>query len=200
VTVLVLVDHGAGNLRSLRAAFERLGADVTVSGDPGAVRAAERLVLPGVGAAAPAMRALGERGLADAIRDAVAAGSRLLGVCLGMQLLFERSAEGGTDCLGLLPGRVEAVSWARRLPHMGWNDVVAVADHPMAGGLPAVCYFAHSYAAVPANRAAVVGETQIDGRAVATVVAAGPATGVQFHPEKSGPAGRALLERWLADA
>ena len=109
---------------------------VGVSGDAGELRAAERLVLPGVGAAAPAMAALRERGLDRAIAGS---GAPLLGVCLGMQLLFERSAEGGVDCLGLLPGEVVAIDWAQRVPHMGWNDVVG-------DGEPAVCYFAHSYA------------------------------------------------------
>jgi imidazole glycerol-phosphate synthase subunit HisH len=187
VTDVTLIDYGAGNLRSLRAAFERLGAGVCVTGDPKAVAAAQRLVLPGVGAAGPAMAALTERGLDEAIR-----GSRapLLGVCLGMQLLFERSDEGGVDCLGLLPGRVRAIDWAERVPHMGWNDVVGDDGD-------AVCYFAHSYA-VACDDDSVAGRTPIDGRDVPTVVRAGRLHGVQFHPEKSAADGRRMLERWLA--
>ena len=144
---VTLIDHGAGNLRSLRAAFERLGADVEVTADADRVAAAERVVLPGVGAAAPAMRTLARTGMADALREPPS----LLGVCLGMQLLFEQSAEGDVACLGLLPGTVERIGWAERLPHMGWNDVVATGDGPLRPALPAVCYFAHSYAVAPSR-------------------------------------------------
>lgn len=191
---VTLVDHGAGNLRSLRAAFERIGAEVEVTDDAGRVREAERVVLPGVGAAAPAMRTLERTGMTEALRDAPS----LLGVCLGMQLLFETSAEGDVECLGLLPGTVERIGWADRLPHMGWNDVVAAGDSTLDRALPAVCYFAHSYAVAPADPAVVAAETEIGGRAVASVVASGTVAGVQFHPEKSGPAGRRMLEAWLA--
>jgi glutamine amidotransferase len=115
-----------------------------------------------------------------------------------MQLLFETSAEGGVECLGLLPGTVERIGWADRLPHMGWNDVVAAADSALDPALPAVCYFAHSYAVAPADPAVVAGETEIGGRAVPSVVSSGTVAGVQFHPEKSGAAGRRMLEAWLA--
>lgn len=191
---VTLIDYGAGNLRSLRAAFERLGATVRRTGDAGEVRAAARLVLPGVGAAPPAMSALERAGIAEALRDTRAP---LLGVCLGMQLLFERSDEGDVPCLGLLPGRVELIDWAEQVPHMGWNDVVA-ANGDAPGGLPAVCYFAHSYAVAASDPSCVAGVTEIGGRSVPTVVSSGTVTGMQFHPEKSGPAGRALLEAWLA--
>ena len=191
---VTLIDHGAGNLRSLRAAFERLGADVEVTADAGRVAAAERVVLPGVGAEAPAMRTLARTGMADALREPPS----LLGVCLGMQLLFEQSAEGDVACLGLLPGTVERIGWAERLPHMGWNDVVATGDGPLRPALPAVCYFAHSYAVAPSDPAVVAAETDIGGRAVPSAVASGRVAGVQFHPEKSGPVGRRMLEAWLA--
>ena len=191
---VTLIDHGAGNLRSLRAAFERLGAEVEVTADADRVARAERVVLPGVGAAAPAMETLARTGMADALREAPS----LLGVCLGMQLLFERSAEGDVACLGLLPGTVERIGWAERLPHMGWNDVVAACPSTLDAALPAVCYFAHSYAVVPGDAAVVAAETEISGRPVASAVASGRVAGVQFHPEKSGPAGRRMLEAWLA--
>jgi glutamine amidotransferase len=160
---------------------------VHVTGDADEVARAERLVLPGVGAAAPAMAALRARGLERAI---AASPAPLLGVCLGMQLLFQRSGEGDVACLALLPGEVVPIDWAARVPHMGWNDVVGDGD-------PAVCYFAHSYAVSCANAVAAA-RTPIDGREVPTVVRAGRLTGVQFHPEKSGPDGRRMLERWLA--
>jgi len=190
---VTLIDHGAGNLRSLRAAFERLGADVEVTADPDRVAGAERVVLPGVGAAAPAMHTLTRTGMADALRAA----SSLLGVCLGMQLLFERSAEGDVACLGLLPGTVERIGWAERLPHMGWNDVVAAGASPLSPALPAVCYFAHSFA-VDCDDRLVAARTTIDGREVPAVVRSGRLSGVQFHPEKSASDGRRMLERWLA--
>jgi glutamine amidotransferase len=195
VTAVTLIDYGAGNLRSLRAAFERLGATVETTADADRVRRAQRLVLPGVGAAAPAMAALAASGLSQAIAKAEAP---LLGVCLGMQLLFERSLEGDVECLGLLEGSVEPITWAAQVPHMGWNDVEPAGDHALAATLPAVCYFAHSYAVAPrGDSGVVVARTEIGGRSVPSVVAAGRVAGVQFHPEKSGPAGRALLTGWL---
>jgi len=144
-------------------------------------------VLPGVGAAAPAMAALRERGLDRALAGSTAP---LLGVCLGMQLLFDQSDEGDTPCLGLLPGRVVPIDWAARVPHMGWNDVVGDDE-------PAVCYFAHSYA-VDCEDGVVAARTPIDGRDVPTVVRSGRLQGMQFHPEKSAADGRRMLERWLA--
>jgi imidazole glycerol-phosphate synthase subunit HisH len=195
MTTVTLIDYGAGNLRSLRAAFERLGATVETTADADRVRRAERLVLPGVGAAAPAMAALAGSGLSQAIAEASAP---LLGVCLGMQLLFQRSLEGDVECLGLLEGSVEPITWAAQVPHMGWNDVEPRGDHALAAALPAVCYFAHSYAVAPrGDDRVVVARTEIGGRSVPSVVAAGRVAGVQFHPEKSGSAGRALLTAWL---
>src|SRR5690348_13605907 len=126
---VTLIDHGAGNLRSLRAAFERLGASVEVTDDAERVAGASFAVLPGVGAAGAAMQRLRERGIDRALAEV----PRLLGVCLGMQLLFERSAEGGVDCLGLLAGATERIEGAARLPHMGWNDVEPAAAGPFAG-------------------------------------------------------------------
>jgi glutamine amidotransferase len=197
VTAVCVVDYGAGNLRSLRTGLERAGAEVTVADDPGRVAAAERVLVPGVGAAGAAMAALERRGLVSAIRDAAAAGAYVFGICLGLQLLFESSDEDGVPCLGLLPGRAVAMDFAGRLPHMGWNDVAPRADHPLADGLPAVCYFAHSYAVEPAAADAVLGTTELDGRAFASIAGAGRVAGTQFHPEKSGPAGRELLRAFL---
>jgi glutamine amidotransferase len=190
---VALIDHGAGNLRSLRAAFERLGASVEVTSDADRVAAASFAVLPGVGAAGPAMRRLRECGIDRALAEV----PQLLGVCLGMQLLFERSAEGGVECLGLLAGTTERIEGTARLPHMGWNDVEQAGRGPLAGALPAVCYFAHSYAVRPADPAVVAGVTDLDGQTITAAVASGGIAGVQFHPEKSGPAGRRLLEAWI---
>ena len=195
---VVLVDYGAGNARSLRAALERVGATVHVSADPATVRAARRLVVPGQGAAGPAMAALRARGLVTAIAAAVADGAHLLGVCVGLQLLYERSQEQDTTCLGLLPGEVSHLDGVTRLPHMGWNDVEPTgAAHPLAAELPAVAYFAHSYAVCEPG-GDTVAETEVEGVRFASLVARGRVVGAQFHPERSAGAGRALLRSFLA--
>jgi imidazole glycerol-phosphate synthase subunit HisH len=197
VSAVCVVDYGAGNLRSLRHGLERAGASVTVTSDPNVVAAAGRVLVPGVGAAGAAMAALERRELAPAIRSAAATGSHVFGICLGMQLLFESSDEGGVACLGLLPGRVTAMAFAGRLPHMGWNDVVPADGHPLAAALPAICYFAHSYAVEPAEAGDVVATTELDGRPFVSMAGSGRVAGTQFHPEKSGRAGRALLRAFL---
>jgi glutamine amidotransferase len=194
---VTVVDYGAGNLRSLRAALARLGASAEVTSDPAAVLGARRVVVPGVGSARAAMDALRADGTAQAVVERAAAGAPVLGICLGLQLLFERSEEGPTPCLGLLGGGVRRMAWTARLPHMGWNDVQPSSAHPLAEALPAVCYFAHSYAAAPDDAADVAGATPLDGHAVASVVARGRVVGIQFHPERSGDDGRRILGAWL---
>lgn len=196
---VVLVDYGAGNLRSLRAAFSRDGIEPAVSADPAVIEAAQLVVIPGVGAARPAMTALQSAGLDVAIRNAVDGGAYLFGVCVGLQLLFERSDEDDVDCLGLLPGTVRRLIGARRLPHMGWNDVVPMSGHPLAAPFPATCYFAHSYAVSDAPTDVVLASTSTEGGSFASVVARGSVAGAQFHPERSSGAGRQLLAsvlRW----
>ena len=194
---VVIVDYGGGNVRSLTAALERCGADVEVSANPARVATAERLMVAGQGAAGAAMAALAGAGLADAVRAAANRGTPLLGVCVGLQLLFERSEEDDCACLGLIPGAVRRLEGVERLPHLGWNDVLPVAEHPLARELPAVCYFAHSYA-VPAETPAAIATTEVDGTGFASVVAHGSVAGAQFHPERSSEDGRRLLRRFLA--
>jgi imidazole glycerol phosphate synthase glutamine amidotransferase subunit len=183
VTVAVC-DYGAGNLRSVVAAFRRLGADVHATSDPEIVAQARLAVLPGVGSAASAMAALRERGLADALQRRVEAGGATLGICLGLQLALEESEEdGGVAGLGLLPGRSVRLR-AGRVPRMGWAGVEPDGE---------TFYFAHSYAAeTPAATARSEG--------VVAIAEAGSFLGVQFHPEKSGAAGSRLLERCLSRA
>jgi imidazole glycerol-phosphate synthase subunit HisH len=200
VTAVTIVDYGAGNLRSLRAAFERLGARVAITAEPGIVVGAGALVVPGVGAAAPAMERLRATGLAGAVRAAAGRGAHVLGICLGLQLLFEHSEEGGTECLGLLPGDVRRIDWAETVPHMGWNDVAPARPSALAGALPAVCYFAHTYVAEPRSPADIIATTELDGRSFASAVGRGRVEAVQFHPERSGPAGRELLAAFLRGA
>ena len=197
MTAVTIVDYGAGNLRSLRAAFERLGVGVEITAEPGAAERSRLLVVPGVGAAGPAMERLRATGLAGAVRAAADRGAHVLGICLGLQLLFDKSEEGDTECLGLLPGRVRRIDWARTVPHMGWNDVAPAHLDSLAGTLPAVCYFAHAYVAEPAEAADVIATTELDGTAFASAVGRGRVAAVQFHPERSGAAGRELLAAFL---
>ena len=197
------VDYGAGNLRSLRAAFERAGAEVAVSDRPEEIAGASFVVIPGVGQAAAAMEALRERGLVDAIMAALRNGASLFGVCIGMQLLFARSEEGETAGLGLLPGSATRLAGARRLPHMGWNDVEPAAAHPLTEGLPAVAYFAHSFAVQDAAERCVLATTPVEHGGFASLVGEGRIAGAQFHPERSGAAGAEFLRgvmTWAGDA
>ena len=199
--IATMVDYGAGNLRSLRAAFERAGAEVAVSDQPEQVARAGFVIIPGVGQAASAMEALRERGLVDAILAALRGGSHLFGVCVGMQLLFARSEEGDTAGLGLLPGSTTRLAGARRLPHMGWNDVESAAPHRLTTAFPAPCYFAHTYAVQDAPPRCLLASTSVEHGVFASLVGEGRVAGAQFHPERSGAAGAAFLRsvmRWAA--
>lgn len=192
---VVLLDSGGANLCSVQAAFERLGIAAPVSADPEAIRAATHIVLPGVGAAKATMARLRENGL-DALIPGLT--QPLLGICVGMQVLHERSEEGATDCLGLLPGAIRRLPGGEgaRIPHMGWNRLRCAVMHPLLEGLDgAWMYFVHGYAAE------VTQQTLADcehGSAFAAVVGGGRILGVQFHPERSGAAGARLLQNFLA--
>jgi glutamine amidotransferase len=181
---IAICDYGAGNVRSVALAFERLGADARVTREPDDVRLADLAVLPGVGSAASAMDSLRATGLGDALRERVAAGGSTLGICLGLQLALEESEEdGGVPGLGLLPGRAVRLREGR-VPRIGWAPVEPDGE---------AFYFAHSYAAeTPAATARSEG--------VVAVAEHGSFLGFQFHPEKSGAAGARLLERCLSRA
>ena len=192
---VVIIDSGGANLASLAFALERLGARAAVSAEPAVIAAAPRLLLPGVGSAADAMRRLRAGGLDRVI---AALTQPLLGICLGMQLLFEHSDEGDTRCLGVLPGRVRALlpSPGRPVPHMGWNTLDPLASDPLLDGIAAgeYFYFVHGYAAGPSTT--TLATTDYGGPRVA-VARSGNFRGVQFHPERSGPAGARLLDNFL---
>lgn len=192
---LVLVDSGGANLGSVRYALQRLGVEAPVSADPAVIAAADRVILPGVGAAAPAMARLHALGLVDTLR---ALRQPVLGICLGMQLLFERSEEGDVECLGRIPGRVRRLPAAGRVrvPHMGWNTLLRRRDDPLLDGIDggASAYFVHSYA-VPVDGSCVA--TCEHGGEFAAVVRHGNIAGAQFHPERSGAAGARLLHNFL---
>jgi glutamine amidotransferase len=200
VTIAIL-DYGMGNLRSVEKAFAHVGASAPITREHDVVRAADGVVLPGVGAFPKAMAAVRERGLDALLRERREAGVPILGLCLGMQLLYEGSDEhGGAEGIGLLPGRVESLDApGLKVPHIGWNPVTWRRPSDIAQGLPDPCafYHVHSYAKRAVDGDEVVGVASYGGE-FASVVASGEVYGTQFHPEKSGPDGLALLRNFAA--
>ena len=195
--MIAIVDFGGGNLRSVESALQRIGSRAEIGSTPAAMRNADAVVLPGVGAAAPAMAGLRERKLGVAIVDAIRRGVPFLGICLGLQLLFERSAEDGATCLSIFRGSVERLHTREKLPHVGWNSIDLVGAHPVVSGLDGEpMYFVHSYVVVPANRDLALARTT-HGVPFVSAIAAGRVVGVQFHPERSGPAGLTLLKNFV---
>jgi glutamine amidotransferase len=199
---IAVVDYGMGNRRSVEKALEHVGASATVSSDPARLRAAPGLVVPGVGAFPRAMERLRELGLDELLRERVAAGTPVLGICLGMQLAFEHSSEqGGGDGLGILAGEVAPLqAGSLKLPHIGWNEVrFSDPGSRLLVGLPPRCafYHVHSFAPVPADERDVLGTADY-GAPFATAVEKGSFYGVQFHPEKSSAAGLRLLANFAS--
>lgn len=194
-TGVVIIDAGGANLGSVCAAFARLGVEPEVTRDPSRIATASKLVLPGVGAAAPVMRNLRESGIDALLR---ASKRPLLGICIGMQVLFERSEEGDVEGLGLLLGEVRKLPAAPglRLPHMGWNRLEKRAESPLLDGIEAdaQAYFVHSYGVV-GSADAILEATH--GTAFAAAVAHGNVAGAQFHPERSGAVGARFLRNFL---
>jgi imidazole glycerol-phosphate synthase subunit HisH len=193
-----VVDYGAGNLVSIRNALLLLGADVRDCTRGEDLEGVDAVVVPGVGASAPAMARLRRRGLVEPIRSAIAGGAWYVGVCLGLQLLFERSHEDGARMLGILEGDVVRIADAPRLPHIGWNTLLRRTGHSVLDGLPDAvpAYFVHSYAPRPADPSVVVAETE-HGSRFASLVATGRIVGFQFHPERSGADGLRMLANTL---
>ncbi len=194
---IAVLDYGMGNRRSVQKALQHVGAHAAITRAHDEIRAADALVVPGVGAFPLAMRNLRELGLADLIRACVAEGMPLLGICLGMQLLFERSEElDVTEGLGLIPGKVTRLdAGTLRVPHIGWNDVSFQRRSPLTEGLPLDCcpfYHVHSLAARPSDPEDIVGTSEY-GERFATIVARDRVLGVQFHPEKSSAHGLTML-------
>jgi len=201
--LVVVVDYGAGNLVSIDEAMRTAGARVRLATKGDDIDGADLLVVPGVGAAAPAMERLRGGGFVEPIAAWVAADRPFLGICLGLQLLFEASDEDGAQTLGVLPGRTVRLDAAPTLPHIGWNQVVRRAEHPAFAGIApdADFYFVHSYVGLPAPAAAdaVLAETEHGSRFV-SAVARGNLLGVQFHPERSGSDGLRLIANVVASA
>jgi glutamine amidotransferase len=194
VTNLAIIDHGAGNLVSVANALTTIGAEARIVTSPADLASADALVLPGVGATGPAMERLTATGMADAVT--VWEGP-LLGICVGLQLFFDRSDEDAQPCLGLLEGTVRRLT-GQPLPHMGWNDVNHEHD-PVFDGIPdgEPFYFVHSYAPAPVAKAQTIATADHGGR-FAAAVRSGLRVGVQFHPERSGAAGFRLLSNFVA--
>jgi len=204
MTSVVVLDYGSGNLRSAERAVARTGVDVTVTSDLAAAAEADGLVVPGVGAYAACMAGIEDLGAGPVIAARVAAGRPVLGICVGMQILFDSGVEHGVETkgLGLLPGAVTKLT-AARIPHMGWNTVDVPADSVLlAGSAPATrFYFVHSYAASDLEalqRAGARVTTASHDLPFAAAVELGPLSAAQFHPEKSADAGYALLRNWVA--
>jgi len=191
----VIIDSGGANLASLRFAFERLGAKTHVTADAAEITSASRVILPGVGSAADAMTRLRKNGVADLLPSLT---QPVLGICLGMQLLFERSEEGDTDCLGILPDEVRRLQPAqgRPVPHMGWNQLSPLRDDPILEGISAndYVYFVHSFA-VPLSDMTLASADY--GIALSAIVRRGNFWGTQFHPERSAQTGARLLANFL---
>ena len=196
--MIAIIDYGVGNLRSVEKAFAATDCKAIVSSDEQDLRAAERLVLPGVGAFGACMKALSERGFDRLVIERVSEGTPLLGVCVGMQLLFEESEEfGATRGLGLLRGRVRRFSDDLVVPQVGWNRINQIRENPLFDDVAdgAFFYFVHSYYCEPLDESVIAGETEYGVR-YASVVAQANICGVQFHPEKSQDCGLRLLRNF----
>jgi glutamine amidotransferase len=196
MTTIAVIDHGAGNLVSMEQALHRAGADKVIVIDAATgLTGCDGVVLPGVGATGPAMRSLRRAGFVEALRSH---DGPLLGVCVGMQLLFDHSLEDRTDCLGLLAGEVRAVS-ATPLPHMGWNDVdpVISSGTSVAGLSSGPFYFVHSFVPEPSDPSVIMGTTTYQEDTFASVVRRGLVIGIQFHPERSASGGLDVLRGFV---
>lgn len=196
----IIVDYGMGNLRSVEKALENVGGSPVISGEPHTVRNADRLILPGVGAFGDAMENLRRRGLDDAIRHAVRDGKPLLGLCLGLQLLFTRSEEFGShEGLDLIPGVVLKIDEpGLRVPHVGWNQIEGAQSNPLLDGIPegSYFYFVHSFCVKPDNPGDILRWTRY-GRRFCSIACRDKIWGAQFHPEKSQDVGKQLLRNFL---
>ncbi len=195
---IAIIDYGMGNLRSVQKAFEHIGVSAEITSDAAVLARADGAVLPGVGAFADCIKNLDETGLVPTIQEFIASGRPFLGICLGLQLLFESSTEGGQyEGLGLLPGQVVSLPRDRKVPHMGWNSLKILQPDPLFKGLPgeAYVYFVHSYHAAPADPS-IFSATTDYGIPVTAAVQRGNLFATQFHPEKSGDVGMQILRNF----
>ena len=195
---IVIVDYGAGNLRSVAKAFEQIGFPARISDDPAELLRARGVILPGVGSSGAAMAALQERRLVEPLREVAARDIPFFGVCLGLQIFLEASEEDERPCLGIVAGRVKRLPEGIKVPHMGWNRVSLTRQHPVFQGVPSdsYFYFVHSYYAEPEEASLTLGTTDYVVT-FCSVLARGNLIATQFHPEKSGPLGLQLYENFV---
>ena len=195
---IVIVDYGAGNLRSVAKAFEHIGFPARISDDPAELLRARGVILPGVGSSGAAMAALQERRLVEPLREVAARDIPFFGVCLGLQIFLEASEEDERPCLGIVAGRVKRLPEGIKVPHMGWNRVSLTRQHPVFQGVPSdsYFYFVHSYYAEPEEPSLTLGTTDYVVT-FCSVLARGNLIATQFHPEKSGPLGLQLYENFV---
>ncbi|MFH1662987.1 MAG: imidazole glycerol phosphate synthase subunit HisH [Chloroflexota bacterium] len=197
--MIAIIDYGAGNLRSVVNAVMKLGYQPNITSDPDEVTKAEAVILPGVGAAGSTVSSLKRLGLAEPISRYIASGRPFLGVCIGLQVLFSGTDEGGGhECLGIIPGRVKKLPAGLKIPHMGWNQVKQKVKHPIFKDIPdeANFYFVHSYYVEPNDKSLVAGETEYS-IPFCSVVARDNLVATQFHPEKSGESGLKMYDNFL---
>ena len=207
---VTVIDYGVGNILSICRAFKSLGGEVNVTSDPQEILSSDRILLPGVGAFANAMKALESLGLVEVIKAIAANGTPLLGICLGMQLLLDESEEhGATKGLGIIPGRVVPVpnvstdGFPLKIPHIGWNSLVVAEGAAWDGTIlqnstPGdAVYFVHSFMAEPENSSMRIADCLYGGNRIAAMIGDGNVVGCQFHPEKSGPMGLAIIRKFL---
>jgi len=198
-TEVIIVDYGAGNLHSVANAIVKLGYQPSVTSLAKDLRTARAVILPGVGAAAEAMKNLKRLGMVEPIKEYVAAGRPFFGVCLGLQVLLSSTQEdGGHDCLGIIPGEVKRLPSGLKTPHMGWNQVKQVKKHPVFEGVAdnTDFYFVHSYYASPEDTSVILGETDY-GVTFCSAIARDNLIATQFHPEKSGESGLRLYDNFV---
>ncbi len=200
--MIAIIDYGAGNLRSVANAIASLGYQPKITNNAQDLLEAQAVILPGVGAAGNTMESLRNLGLVDPLKKLIADNRPFFGVCIGLQVLFTGTEEGGWyDCLGIIPGRVKKLPDGLKVPHMGWNQVKQCISHPLFEGIPdgANFYFVHSYYGVPEDKALLVGETEY-GITMGSVIARDNLVATQFHPEKSGANGLKMYSNFLRQA
>lgn len=197
--MIAIIDYGAGNLRSVVNAITKLGYQLKITSNPSEVLNARAVILPGVGAAAYTMKSLRKLGLVSPICQLITDGRPFFGVCIGLQILFTGTEEGGWhECLGVIPGQVRRLPTRLKVPHMGWNQVRQRASHPLFNGIPdeANFYFVHSYYVEPDDKSLVVADTEY-GIPICSVIARGNLVATQFHPEKSGEFGLKMYYNFI---